>query len=407
MKTKKRKLIFLSKRDFLIYQENNKLWTADAEGNKEAVKIAPSWMQWGKRKTYEEVYFEPLAEKSVRRYNLWEGFAVKESTKGSCDLFLSHIKNNICKGDSVLHTWVMSWLADMFQHPSQKPGTALILRGGMGVGKGIFAHHIGRLFGLHYMSITQPSQLTGKFNGHMMDKILMFVDEGWWDDERNGGGTLNALITEPSIAIEMKGKDAVYIPNFTRFIISANADRIVQTGLKDERRMAIIDVGSEFQQDKVYFNAIDEQMKAGGYEALLHYFLHYEYDKLLPRNIPETEALADHRLYSMPEEMKWWQHCLYREAISDDYPLNNTLPADNDIECNKFFECYLKYCKDMQVKPMPLNILPKRLKEFLELNKAQKDTETGRRWYYRLQPISDLKRKFETALGNKIDWNEA
>lgn len=420
---KKSKLIFLSKRDFLIYQENNKLITANAEGDKSSINIAPAWLQWFNRKTYEEVYFEPCGKVSTKRYNLWQDFAFKPKEGAKFDLFLAHIKNNICQGNEEYYIWVMSWLADMFQNPSQKPGTALILRGGMGVGKGIFGHHIGKLFGIHYMSITQPSQLTGKFNGHMMDKILMFVDEGWWSDERNGVGTLNALITEPEIAVEMKGKDAIYIPNFTRFIFSANADRIVQTGLKDERRMTILDIGDHSQQDKAYFIAINEQLTNlidgtqklkdksisanSGYAALLHYFLNYKYDKLLPRTILQTQALADHRLHSMSDEMKWWQHCLFREEICEAYKLNDEIPTDNDIECDKFFDEYLSYCNNMKIKPLPLNILPKRLKPFLDLNKEQKIVHTGRKWFYRLQAISDLKRKFEQALGNKVDWNEA
>lgn len=404
---KKSKLIFLSKRDFLIYQENNKLWTADPEGNREAVKVAPGWLQWTHRKTYEEVYFEPNGKISDKRYNLWQGFAVQPKSEGKFDLFLNHIKDNICNGNDEYYTWVMAWLADMFQNPAQKPGTALILRGGMGVGKGIFGHHIGRLFGIHYMSITQPSQLTGKFNGHMMDKILMFVDEGWWSDERNGVGVLNALITEPEIAVEMKGKDAIYIPNFTRFIFSANADRIVQTGLKDERRMTILDIGAASQQNKSYFIAIEEQLKNGGYQALLYYFLNYQYDKSLPRTILQTQALADHRLHSMPDEMKWWQECLFKEEINEQYKLNDNYPCDNDIEGDRFYKAYLDWCHIMKVKPLALNILPKRMKSYLELNKEQKMVNGGRKWFYQLQGISDLKWKFESALGNKIDWNEA
>ena len=404
---KKSKIIFLSKRDFLIYQENNKLFTVDAQGDKDAISVAPAWMQWSRRKTYEEVYFEPRGIISSKRYNLWQDFAFKPKEGAKFDLFITHIKNNICNGNETYFTWVMAWLADMFQSPAQKPGTALILRGGMGVGKGVFGHHIGRLFGIHYMSITQPSQLTGKFNGHMMDKILMFVDEGWWSDDRPVG-VLNALITEPEIAVEMKGKDAIYIPNFTRFIFSANADRIVQTGLKDERRMTILDVGNNSQQDKAYFIAIEDQLKAGGYEALLQYLLTYKYDKTLPRTILQTQALAEHRLYSMSAEMTWWQQCLFREAINDDYRLNNEVPTNNDIECDKFFDAYLDYCNSMKIKPLPLNILPKRMKPFLDFNKEQKVLNGGhKKWFYRLQAISDLKRKFEEALGNDVDWSEA
>ncbi len=400
---KKAKLSFLSKRDFLIFQENNKLFTADAEGNKDSISVAPAWMQWSHRKTYEEVYFEPQGKVSNKRYNLWQGFSMepKESkeTEGF-DLFIDHIFSNICQGSQEIFEWVMAWLADMFQNPANKPGTALILRGGKGVGKGFFSHTIGKLLGIHYMSITQSSQLTGKFNGHLMDKILLFVDEGWWSDERKDAGVLNGLITEPSIAVEMKGKDAIYIANYTRFIIAANSSRIVEASL-DERRMAILDVGETAQQNKEYFSAIDDQMKNGGYAKLLHYLLNYKYDPALPKIIPQTAALAEHRLYSMPHEMQWWQQCLFQEKVGE-YKLTNVYPPNNDIECDKFYETYINYCKTMQTRPYALNILPKRLKAFLELNKGR-DTKT----FYRLPALDDLRRKFEWALKDKVDWDEA
>ncbi len=400
---KKAKLSFLSKRDFLIFQENNKLWTVDAQENKEAIRIAQTWLGWPKRKTYEEVYFEPKGATSSKRYNLWQGFAMEpqqsKDTEGF-NLFIDHVFTNICQGKQDIYEWVISWLADMFQNPANKPGTALILRGGKGVGKGFFSHTIGKLLGIHYMSITQSSQLTGKFNGHMMDKILMFVDEGWWSDERKDAGVLNGLITEPSIAIEMKGKDAVYIANYTRFIIASNNSRVIEASL-DERRMAVLDVGDVAQQNKEYFTAIDQQMKNGGYAKLLHYLLNYKYDPALPRIIPQTAALAEHRLYSMPHEMQWWQSCLFREKIGE-FVLNNISPACNDIECDKFYEVYLRYCKDMMIKPLPINILPKKLKPFLELNKGRNVN-----YIYRLQALDDLKWHFEKALGNSVDWNEA
>ncbi len=400
----KSRIIFLTKRDFLIFQENNKLWTADAEGNKEAIRIAPAWLQWTHRKTYEEVYFEPNGRGSEKRYNLWQGFPFSPKEHGKFDLILAHILNNICQGEQSVYMWIMAWLADLFQNPAQKPGTAIVLRGGKGVGKGVFAHTIGKLLGIHYMSITQSSQLTGKFNGHMMDKILMFVDESWWNDERKDAGVLNGLITESRVSVEMKGKDAIYIDNYTRFIIAANFERIVAASL-DERRMAILDVGSSAQQNREYFAAIDTQMKDGGYEAFLYYLLNYKYDKTLPRTIPHTAALADHKLHSMTEEMKWWHECLILGRVGE-FKLTNNNPPDNDIECSKFFEQYIKYCERMKVKPLAMNILAKNMKSFLELHKARKSLMMEREYFYLLKTLDSLRDDFDRALGDKYDWGD-
>lgn len=398
------KLIFLNKRDFLLLQENNKLWAGDGE-EKRPIKIGQAWLEWFGRKGYEEIYFEPQGKEYGKRYNLWRGFAYKPKQTGEFNLFLAHIKDNICNGDDDLYGWVMAWLADLFQQPARKLGTALVLRGPMGIGKGVFANVIGKLLGIHYMPITQSSQLTGKFNGHMADKLLMFVDEGWWSDERNGAGILRALITEGNVTIEMKGRDAVTIQNFTRFIIAANADWVVPLGMGDERRFVISDVGTAHQRDTDYFKAILAQMANGGYEALLDYLLHYDYDESLPRSIIKTGALCDNKIYSMPDEMKWWHECLIRGSVGD-FSLRDT--PDNDIACDDFYNHYIVWCEKMRLRPISFNVLPKKLRAaIVNYNRTQKvvDTSGRREWYYYLQSLSDMRHYFELWIGHSFDWD--
>lgn len=398
------KLIFLNKRDFLLLQENNKLWTKDADGNGKPIKIGQAWLEWTRRKGYEEVYFEPCGKQYERRYNLWRGFAIQpKDGKGKFDIFLDHVKNNICQGNQEHYEWVMAWLADLFQKPARKLGTALVLRGPMGIGKGAFAGHVGRLLGIHYMPITQSSQLTGKFNGHMADKVLMFVDEGWWSDERNGAGILRALITETQVTIEMKGRDAITIPNFTRFIIAANADWVVPLGMGDERRFLMLDVGTLVQRNNAYFAEMESQLENGGYEALLQYLLTYKYDEATPRRILQTEALMDNKIYSMPDEMKWWHECLLKERIGE-FRLEEI--DNNEIETIKFYECYKEWCNGMRIQPISYNILPKKLKAAIKFNKTQKGLIASREWFYYLPAISILKESFEGFLGYKINWDE-
>lgn len=396
------KLIFMSKKDFLLLQDNNKFWTESDDGARKAIKIGQAWIEWPKRLSYEDIYFEPQGKQYQRRYNLWRGFPIKpKENKGKFDKFLKHIKDNICQGNEEHYNWVICWLADLFQKPARKLGTALVLRGAMGIGKGAFANHIGHLLGLHYMPITQASQLTGKFNHHMADKLLMFVDEGWWSDERNGAGILRALITEPAVTIEMKGKDAVTFQNYTRFIIAANADWVVPLGMGDERRFVMLDVGDMEKGNRAYFGAIESELKSGGYEALLHYFLNFEYNEMTPSKILMTDALCENKIYSMPDEVKWWHDCLIREKVGD-FPLNNNLA--NDIACDKFNEYYQNWCDRMKIRPITPNVLPRKLSKMVEFNRTLKRQLDGAQYFYMLQNLSDLRAKFEQYLGHIIDW---
>lgn len=398
------KLIFLNKRDFLLLQENNKLWIEDGEGNKKPLKIGQSWLEWPKRQGFEEIYFEPCGKTYIKRYNLWRGFAINpKPDAGKYDIFLDHVRSNICQGDEAHYNWVIAWLADLFQKPARKLGTALVLRGPMGVGKGAFAGHIGRLLGIHFMPITQSSQLTGKFNGHMADKLLMFVDEGWWSDERNGAGILRALITETQVTIEMKGRDAVTIPNFTRFIIAANADWVVPLGMGDERRFVMLDVGTTVQRNNSYFAQMQAQLDDGGYQTLLHYLMNYAYEESLPRTVIVTNALCENKIYSMPDEAKWWHECLIREKI-DDFSLKE---EENKIQTDQFYLKYQQWCDRMKYKPIASNILPKKMKSFIEFNKKEGFNLSSKRdQFYHLPTIQLLRGQFENFLGYNINWND-
>ena len=98
-------------------------------------------------------------------------------------------------------------MADAIQNPTDRPGVALVLKGKQGTGKGIFARGFGYLFGNHFLHLFHGSHLTGHFNSHLKDKLMIFADEAVWGGDKKAEGMLKGLITEPSIPIEMKGKD--------------------------------------------------------------------------------------------------------------------------------------------------------------------------------------------------------
>lgn len=399
------KLTFFKERDFKSLQKNNIVYIEDDEGKVKKVFVADQWMEWKGRQQYEEVYFEPGGPEYKRRYNLWRGFAVQPSAKGKCDKFLDHLYKNVCQRNDEYFDWVFSWFADLFQKPTRKLGTSLVLRGPMGIGKGFLARTIGHLLGKHYMTITQGSQLTGKFNSHMADKLLMFIDESWWSDDRYGAGVLRALITEREVTIEMKGKDAVNIQNYTRFMIAANEKWVVPVSGADERRFSILDVGADEQQNKAYFSAIQSELDNGGYEALLHEFLTHEYDESLPGRILDTEALAENKLLSMSTEVAWWHECLLQEKIGD-FILSSGM--ENDIECGEFYGAYLKWCEQMKRKPVTSHVLSRSLSDIIvNFNKTRKlSLKTSHMAnFYQLQSLDMMRYHFEKAMGIKESWD--
>ena len=52
--------------------------------------------------------------------------------------------------------WLFAWFAQILQEPRNKPGTAIVFRGGMGVGKTIVGQIFGSLMKRHYVPADDP-----------------------------------------------------------------------------------------------------------------------------------------------------------------------------------------------------------------------------------------------------------
>jgi Family of unknown function (DUF5906) len=266
------------------------------------IPLARHWLTHPLRRQYEGITFVPQREIDGY-YNLWRGFAA-EPASGDCSRFLDHIRDNVCRRNPELYRWVISWFADLFQHPGRKCGTALALRGKQGVGKTILGKMIGEMLGDHYVAVSDPRYVTGRFNAHLVSCLLLHADEGFWAGDHAAEGKLKDLITGDFQFIEFKGKEPVKIRNYVRLLVTGNPDWIVPAGM-EERRFAVLDVGEDRMQDHAYFAAIETQMGEGGRAALLDYLLSYDLSGVNLRQIPETAALLDQKIASLPPEKGW------------------------------------------------------------------------------------------------------
>jgi hypothetical protein len=84
--------------------------------------------------------------------NQWKGWAVEPCPQRVMDEevepFTDYVRSIVCSGNDDHYEWVMAWLADIFQHPGEKPGTALVLVGVQGAGKTFLGEHVlGKIIG--------------------------------------------------------------------------------------------------------------------------------------------------------------------------------------------------------------------------------------------------------------------
>jgi len=307
-------LTYSSPTDFKHFYSNRFVPVEDRH-----VPLGTFWFNNPDRRQYKGLTFMPGESSPYKgSYNLWGGFSVESIPSNSENpenieaflWFYDHIHQNIANGDDYTAKYVISWMADLVQHPRKRLGVSLVLRSdAQGTGKGLFARIFGHLFGKHYLHITNPRHLTGNFNAHLIDCILLFADEAFWAGDKSSEGALKTLITEEFRAVEIKGKDVFQARNFTRLLIASNKSWVVPSELHD-RRFVILDVNQQRARDTKYFGKMMKQMESGGYEALLWFLLNLKIEIDLRNSMPETNAMKDSKVYSMTPVQTFWYECL-------------------------------------------------------------------------------------------------
>jgi hypothetical protein len=303
---------------------------------KRTVALAKHWREHPRRRRYSEIVFSPGGD-APGAYNLWRGFAV-EPRPGDCSRFLAHLHDNVARGCEAHYNWVVGWFADIVQHPANKCGTSLVLRGKQGVGKTKVGEVIGSILGRHYTIVADPRYITGRFNSHLVDCLLLHADEGFWAGDHAAEGKLKDLITGHEHLVEFKGKEPFRVRNHVRLLVGSNADWVVPAGL-EERRFAVLEVGEDHIQDGDYFAAIDAEMDAGGREALLRFLLDYDLRSVDLRTIPKTAALAEQKVSSLTAEQGWWLDTLGRGELPWGCDRAGDCPAD------RLFNRYVEHAR--------------------------------------------------------------
>jgi hypothetical protein len=304
--------------DLSVLYQNRKVTTRITnDGSATKKPIIRWWLEHAERRQYVNgIVFDPSTTESPPGcLNLWRGFAfTSEPKRGSWNKLREHILKIVCSGDRKYFDYLMGWMARLVQQPDKMGEVAVVLRGGMGTGKGILGRALRRLFGQHGMQITNSKHLTGNFNAHLRDCVLLFADEAFFAGDKAGIGILRGLITEDVLTIEGKFKDAIQTKNRLHIIMASNSDWVVPAAL-DERRFFVLNVSDARKQDKAYFGAIQKELDDGGYAAMLHDLLAYDIGKFEVRNVPETAALQDQKAQSLPTDLAWWNNVLHRGFV--------------------------------------------------------------------------------------------
>ena len=211
--------------DLHTFYENDrrsKPGAKDSERAEQSEPVSKFWMRHRERRTYPRgVVFAP--GKAVPGFiNLWRGWAVEAKPDASCQLIRNHVVDVICQGNAETSAYLFGWMAHLVQRPAEKPGVAIVLRGGKGAGKDTLGDYLAAMMGrYHAPTVSQEKHITGNFNRRLESALLLHVQEGTWAGDHKAEGVLKYLVTSDSIEIERKGIDTFQLDSFLRLFSDA------------------------------------------------------------------------------------------------------------------------------------------------------------------------------------------
>lgn len=176
---------------------------------------------------------------------------------------------------------ITSYMAAMVQHPGAKFQWAPLIQGAAGNGKTALAHIIKHAVGARYYHVPNAQDITNKFNGWLVGKLAIAIEEIKIADKWEALEILKPLITNSDIEIQAKGQDQVLGDNRANFILCTNhMDALRVT--KDDRRYCVFYTAQQTADDLVrdelggdFFPRYYKWLRLEGYAALTHYLKNF------------------------------------------------------------------------------------------------------------------------------------
>jgi len=391
---------FSTTKDFFDRYANQTVYNPETKRECQAARY---WFNSKDRRQYDGVVFSP--EKPVKGYyNLWRGFATTPKP-GKWDLMREHIYENIVKKNEDYFKWFLAWFARIFQYPGgERPGTAIVLQGRQGTGKGIFVNQFPPIFGSHFLRISHQKHLTGNFNHHLKDALMVFCDEAFWAGSKKDSGPLKTMITEPELLIEGKGRDIFAVKNHVNLVMASNENWVVPADM-DDRRFFVLEIDDAHAQDHAYFKGIAKQMNTGGREAMFHDLKNLDISGINLRSAPRTIGLFHQIIESFSPFQQFWFNALNEGINRTDSTGYETW--ETRIDCNEIRSAYIDFANEMGAKGYRLSNeqFGRRLHRVCPgVDKVRKPSGT-RSYEYKLPPLEECRKAFQAQMRMEITWD--
>lgn len=342
--------------------------------------------------------------------NAWVGFkyhpysaAITGTLDDQVRPFLNYVWEVIADEIPERYTWVLSWLADIFQDPANKPGTLLALTGPQGSGKTMLGEIVGKIIGeAHYGKIGSIEDLTKEFNSRVHYKLFVQADETASTQKTSIARDLKELVTGLYQTIVYKGREGILSYNPARyFFTSNNSGDALRVEAGYERRYTILETSHKRVGDLQYWKDFVDWWEQSKNLRLIHRYLkEFKYNKTIIRKALQTTEKKQHQMNSIPPVIQW-----ALQRASEGYPIT---AKSHEYSYQAYKSDVVKVGTQWRVSPAPTHVDRMEWPNLVEL---QALTDDFNRWV-RDQNIRQLQShtavsKFLSDLrgGGRMEYN--
>ncbi|MET4273310.1 MULTISPECIES: primase-helicase family protein [unclassified Bradyrhizobium] len=151
---------------------------------------------------------------------------------------------------------VMDFIAHLVQHPDERVNHAMLLTSeAKGIGKSTLGTIIRRLVGERNSGVAQSKDLKSQFDGWLMGKLVVQVDEVYEQGNTDLANRLKPILTEPTVSANVKYGPQLVVKNFARLILFSNQTAPIDIE-EGDRRYFVFD-SKALPRDADYYDRLN------------------------------------------------------------------------------------------------------------------------------------------------------
>ena len=372
-----------------------------------SISAGEAWKRSPQRHEYDSIGYWPGGYHCpAKSYNLWQGWGV-EPTQGDWSVINDHVLDVLACGDKAKSDYILDWCAHMVQRPWEKPGVALVFRGGKGTGKTLLTLLVATAIGRRNTLITASGKkLFGTFNWQLADKLLIGAEEAFFVGNRELNDQLKHLLTGDDIEVEQKFGQRISMKSMHRMIMTSNHDQVISAS-DDERRFFVCDVSETRRGDDSYFAPLvaitksedNDTLAAFMYELQTRDIKNWKPERAARKAASGGSDLARQKLLSLEPPLQW----LLERTVGTSFD------ADRKRQRADMLMNYREWVKTAQVRGASeytgaetfWNSIKRLLKEDTFPGQRLFLSSNGTRWVI-LPPRQELLDGFNRLLGGKV-----